>query len=153
MVRPDTLMTRILFLAVLLSLGGCASMSARPNYFSMSQQAQSAYVKGDYVRAEKLFLAVLKAVPEDGAARFMLGNIYAKTGRLYKATSEYRQVLSKNPDQPKVWYNLGLVYGQQAAAAFSQSNAHAGKQQQDIARRAAERASAVLSALQGQEHQ
>lgn len=148
--RLATLMLRAALPCVLLLSAGCASMTPRQNYFAMAQQAQSAYRAGDYPQAEQLYLQVLQAVPGDSSARFMLGNIYAKTGRLYEAESAYRKVLGQNGKLPKAWYNLGIVYAQQAAAAFSQANAAAGNDQA-VAQLAQQRAEAILSVLQGRQ--
>ncbi|MEJ2061303.1 MAG: tetratricopeptide repeat protein [Gammaproteobacteria bacterium] len=149
MVRPDILISRALLIAILFSLAGCAGMKPRPDYLAMSHQAEKAYRAGDYAKAEHLCQEILKAVPATPSARFMLGNIYARTGRLHEATSAYRHVLDHGGNQSKVWYNLGVVYAQQAIAAFTQAGTHAG-QDRTLNQKAQLRAHAMLSSLQGQ---
>lgn len=74
------------------------------------QQAAAALQRGDLPAAEKGFLEVLKAEPENLGALGNLGVVYSRQERIDDAISIYRRALKLAPNEPGLWLNLGLAY-------------------------------------------
>lgn len=129
-------------------LSGCATTQKNTNYLALSQKAESAYNKGNYTLAESLYKKLAQGVPTLALPWFRLGNIYANTGRPKDAVSAYNEALIRDNNLAKAWYNMGVVYARQSAAAFIQASRSKSKETglQDIS---AQRANAILDVLAG----
>lgn len=132
----------------LFALTGCAVQPERKNYLDVSRKAEQAYQRGDYALASTLYQQLTKAVPTLGMAWFRLGNIYANTGQPMEAIKAYNEALVRDDSQTKVWYNMGVIYARQAAAAFIQASMHK-RNAPVLADISAQRAQAILDILSG----
>lgn len=74
------------------------------------QQAAAALQRGDLSGAEKGFLEVLKAEPDNLGALGNLGVVYSRQERIDDAITIYQRVLKLAPNEPGIWLNLGLAY-------------------------------------------
>lgn len=114
-------------------LAGCAASSApsvlpqRSELFQLSNEALLAYESGDDARAEQLYMALSRQTPGDPEIWFRLGNLYARAHRPDAAADAYQRVLSINGNEPRAWYNLGIVRMRQGWAALIQSNGYSMK--------------------------
>ncbi len=114
---------------VLMLLAGCQSMGGpdlpqRSDLFQLSNDAQLAYEKGEDARAEQLYMALLRQMPNDPEIWFRLGNLYARSHKPDAAADAYQRVLSINGNEPRAWYNLGIVRLRQGWAALIQANSY-----------------------------
>lgn len=121
----------IAWLAALL-LAGCAAMSEssvlpqRSDLFQLSNDAQLAYETGEDARAEQLYMALSRQTPNDPEIWFRLGNLYARAHRPDAAADAYQRVLSINGNEPRAWYNLGIVRLRQGWASLIQAHSYSG---------------------------
>ena len=60
--------------------------------------------------AEDLFKRSIKLNPELAAAYNELGNFYAKSGQLIKASEQYKKTIEIDPYCVPAYYNMGYVY-------------------------------------------
>ncbi len=65
---------------------------------------------GHYAAAEELYKKILRKSPEHVDGNYMLGTLYAETGRLQSALKIMRQALALKPDSPYIQNNLGNIY-------------------------------------------
>lgn len=70
-------------------------------------RARRAALSGNPNDAARELEGLLRKVPADSEARFMLGEVYGDAGRLQDATSALQQVVEASPDHPSAWYLLG----------------------------------------------
>jgi predicted Zn-dependent protease len=64
------------------------------------------------------FETVLKAQPKNREAREMLAAALMDVGRFEQAATQLRELTSVSPDDPHVWYGLGMSYQGLAEAVF-----------------------------------
>ena len=108
-------------------LAGCGTMGTgglqRSDLFQLSNDAQLAYEAGEDARAEQLYMGLARAAPGDPEIWFRLGNLYARNDRPDAAADAYQRVLALKQNEPRAWYNLGIVRLRQGWAALMQANA------------------------------
>jgi tetratricopeptide (TPR) repeat protein len=63
-------------------------------------------MKGDWAAAAGEYREALRLQPDYPEARFALGNLLARTGRLSEAIAEYQEILRTHPDDALVRQNL-----------------------------------------------
>ncbi len=108
-------------------LAGCAALSGssvlpqRSELFQLSNDAQLAYESGEDARAEQLYMALSRQTPNDPEIWFRLGNLYARAHRPDAAADAYQRVLSINGNEPRAWYNLGIIRLRQGWASLIQA--------------------------------
>ncbi len=102
--------------------GGNTELPQRSDLFQLSNDAQLAYASGEDARAEQLYMALARQMPNDPEIWFRLGNLYARAHRPDAAADAYQRVLSINGNEPRAWYNLGIVRLRQGWAALIQAN-------------------------------
>ena len=121
----------IMLLATML-LAGCAAMSGssalpqRSELFQLINEAQLAYETGEDARAEQLYMALTRQTPNDPEIWFRLGNLYARAHRPDAAADAYQRVLSINGNEPRAWYNLGIIRLRQGWASLIQAHSYSG---------------------------
>lgn len=107
---------------VLLLLGACASQQGpvrlSGNALEMRERAEQAYTQGDWLDAEKEYLALTRTVPTESEPWFRLGNIYAHLNRPEQALAAYKEALIRDPKNGKAWHNTGIVQLRQATSSF-----------------------------------
>lgn len=110
--------------AVLL-LAGCATVATvtqnvmpHGDVYQLSNDAQNAYNSGDDARAERLYIGLARAAPNDPEIWFRLGNLYARADKPDAAAEAYRHSLALNRNDARVWYNLGLIRLRQGWASM-----------------------------------
>jgi tetratricopeptide (TPR) repeat protein len=64
------------------------------------------------------FEAVLKAQPKNRDVRSMLADALVAVGRFEQAAAQFRELSNVVPDNPHVWYGLGMSYQGLAGSAF-----------------------------------
>ena len=89
----------------------------------MQREAQAAFDNGDDARAEVLFKALARSVPNDAETWLRLGNLYARTNNPDQAVDAYLKSLSLNSNDSRAWNNLGIVRLRQSWAALIRANA------------------------------
>lgn len=97
---------------LVLALGGCANtpgLPQRSDLFQLTNEAQLAYERGEDVRAEQLYMALARQVPNDSETWLRLGNLYARSHKPDAAADAYQRALSINGSDPRAWYNLGVI--------------------------------------------
>ena len=106
-------------------LAGCAGIGApeRSDLFQLSNDAQLAYEAGEDARAEQLYMGLARSAPADPEIWLRLGNLYARNDRPEAAADAYQRVLALKVNEPRAWYNLGIVRLRQGWAAMMQANA------------------------------
>lgn len=114
----------VLFFAGCGTMGGSSVLPQRSDLFQLSNEAQLAYESGEDAKAESLYMALLRQVPNDPEIWFRLGNLYARAHRPDAAADAYQRVLSINGNEPRAWYNLGIVRLRQGWAALIQSHSY-----------------------------
>jgi tetratricopeptide (TPR) repeat protein len=76
----------------------------------VNNRAVVALSAGDYVRAEALFIAVLKLAPDFAAAEGNLGVLLRRRGDIPGALDAYRRALALSPRDPAILGNLAALY-------------------------------------------
>jgi tetratricopeptide (TPR) repeat protein len=113
-------------IAVLLCavLAGCAMIDHRSSddVVRMQREAQAAFDNGEDARAETLFKALARAMPNDAETWLRLGNLYARTNNADQAVDAYLKSLSLNSSDSRAWNNLGIVRLRQSWAALIRAN-------------------------------
>lgn len=110
--------------AMLVVLGGCAQtpgMPQRSDLFQLTNEAQLAYEKGEDARAEQLYMALAREVPNDAEIWLRLGNLYARSHKPDAAADAYQRALAINGSDARVWYNLGVIRLRQGWMSLIQS--------------------------------
>jgi Flp pilus assembly protein TadD len=113
--------------ACAVALAGCGTTSPvapqRSDLFQLSNDAQLAYEAGEDARAEQLYIGLARAAPSDPEIWLRLGNLYARADRPDAAADAYQRVLALKSNEPRAWYNLGIVRLRQGWAAMMRANA------------------------------
>ncbi len=112
----------VALLAACKGMSGPSELPQRSDLFQLSNEALLAYESGEDAQAEKLYMAMLRQTPSDPEIWFRLGNLYARSHRPDAAADAYQRVLSINGNEPRAWYNLGIVRLRQGWAALIQAN-------------------------------
>ncbi len=73
---------------------------------------------GEPAKAVGLLKRVLKAEPHNLDAQEVLGEALLSLGRLEEAAGQFRSLAQRAPDNPRVWYGLGLSYERLAQHNF-----------------------------------
>ena len=84
----------------------------------LQQEAKKAYRNGDWATAEKAYQQLTIQMPGEVEPWFRLGNVYARTNQLDAAVVTYREALTRDPENSKIWHNLGVIQLKQAANTF-----------------------------------
>ncbi|MFL0797130.1 MAG: tetratricopeptide repeat protein [Cellvibrionaceae bacterium] len=117
---------RITALIAILVLSGCGTNSSKPDLQSLAQWrslADQAYANKAYDKAIQLYSRLTKAVPKEASNWFRLGNAYSRVGNHQQAIAAYREVLVREPENSKAWYNSGLMELKQTAQHFVEAEA------------------------------
>lgn len=116
-------------LAAVWALGGCASVRQtvqqalpNPNPYQLSSDAQEAYASGEEARAERLYLGMARAAPNDPEIWLRLGNLYVRANKPDAAAEAYLHALALNRNDARIWYNLGLVRLRQGWASLIEAH-------------------------------
>ncbi len=94
----------IIFVCTFLAAG-----FAQDNSVSLKLQADSAYVKEDYVGAAELYEQVLATEGEAAEVYYNLGNSYFKADKMARAILNYERALLLNPGSADIRFNLELA--------------------------------------------
>lgn len=95
-----------------------------PSRFDMAKKEQTAYTHffgGDFKRAGPELEEIVEKRPKNIKARLMLGNVYARTGEVEKATRLFEGVLKMEPGQDEAYANLGAIYERQGTNAAAEN--------------------------------
>jgi tetratricopeptide (TPR) repeat protein len=109
--------------ALLAACGTTGPAPQRSDLFQLSNDAQLAYEAGEDARAEQLYMGLARAAPADPEIWFRLGNLYARSDRPDAAADAYQRALALKTNDPRAWYNLGIVRLRQGWAAMMRANA------------------------------
>ncbi|MCE9641550.1 MAG: tetratricopeptide repeat protein [Betaproteobacteria bacterium] len=107
------------------ALAGCAvidNSGGANDLLRIQREAQAAFDSGEDARAETLFKALARAVPNDAETWLRLGNLYARTNNPEQAVDAYMKSLSLNSSDSRAWNNLGIVRLRQSWAALIRAN-------------------------------
>lgn len=105
-------------------LAGCESLPLPQgsDLFQLNNEAQLAYQSGADAKAEQLYMALARQVPNDPEVWFRLGNLYVRNNKPDAAADAYQRALAIDSTDARVWYNLGIVRLRQGWAALIQAN-------------------------------
>ena len=92
--------------------------------------ALEAYQNKEYDEATKQLSLLLEDVPQDADLWFLLGNSQIHSGEPKAAITSYENALLRNPDLTKAWFNMGVIYMQQALKAFVDMEKYSNTQNQ-----------------------
>ena len=108
----------------LTALSACAVIDSRSgdDLVKMQREAQAAFDNGDDARAEVLYKALARSIPNDAETWLRLGNLYARTNNPDHAVDAYMKSLSLNSNDSRAWNNLGIVRLRQSWAALIRAN-------------------------------
>ncbi len=140
---------------VCLALNGCASQTVRPpapqqlDTHNLSQQAAKAYQANEWVTAAKLYGRLARADSANPEYWYRLGNALVRLNKADAAVAAYRQALSQDPDDTRIWHNLGIVRLHQATEAFVELQQKAGGND-PLKARAEQMVQAIEQVLQSQ---
>ncbi|MCZ6893127.1 MAG: tetratricopeptide repeat protein, partial [Gammaproteobacteria bacterium] len=111
--------------------------------------ARSAYAQKNWREAERHYEILVRRVPKDPEHWFRMANIYARTERPDLAVTAYREVLVRDSNYAKAWFNMGVVQLRQAANSFRKMEVHV--DESDPARtQAAEAYQGILDIIGGE---
>ena len=85
---------------------------------------KAAYAAKKWREAERHYAILVKRIPQEPDHWFRLGNIYGRTDRPDLAVAAYREVLVRDSDYAKAWFNMGIVQLRQAANSFRKMEVH-----------------------------
>lgn len=110
---------------ILAGVSGCTELNKKESLpeqdlFEIQQLADSAYQNEDLVEAEKQYTTLVKEASTDPINWFRLGNIYARTKRPEAAVAAYHEVLVRDPQFTKAWYNMGILQLKEAAHSLTE---------------------------------
>ncbi|MDB5809183.1 MAG: tetratricopeptide repeat protein [Betaproteobacteria bacterium] len=111
-------------LALCVAGAGCKMLENRSgdDIVKMQREAQAAFDNGEDMRAEVLFKALARSIPNDAETWLRLGNLYARTNNPDQAVDAYLKVLALNSSDSRAWNNLGVVRLRQSWAALIRAN-------------------------------
>jgi twitching motility protein PilJ len=94
-------------------------MASSTDYAQEYQQAEKAYMQGNYQQAAAIIDRLVEASPNDPSARLLRGHIYCYGLQQYQVAQEqYESVLTLTSEQDFLDYaSNGLEYARQCAAA------------------------------------
>lgn len=147
--RVRAVFRRTAVMALMLSVTGCASHSARPdpaeaqNLEQQRLEAKRAYQAGDVQHAAELYQSLTEARSGDADLWYWLGNSRFRQQQPDEAVAAYQHAIQLRPDFVQALYNLGVVRVKQAQAAMMAS-AQAGKPG-DVLRKGASRVAQRLA--------
>lgn len=103
-------------------------MAAGTEYAQEYQQAQKAYVQGNYEEAAEIVDRLIKEFPEDPSASLLRGHVYCYGLQQFAiAKDQYQSVLGLTADQEFINYaNDGLAYINSQAGAGNEGEAEWG---------------------------
>ncbi len=78
----------------------------------LRQQAATAYEAGDFATAGQLLERVIAAGQADGFDFFNLGLVYLRQDEIGRGIDALEGALERLPDEPDVWFALGVAYAQ-----------------------------------------
>lgn len=149
----------VAFLAVLLLLGGCESLNARPPAGAVSAEeiaglavrADQAYREDDWTTAASAYARLTAIAPDEAEHWFRRANACVQLNRLGEAVRLYGETLQRNPNHAGAWHNLGMAQLQLAARSFNELEARATDDEAARlrARRIVEGVTELLGAEQG----
>ncbi len=93
----------------------------------LEQQARTAYQTEDWATAEKAYRDLTIQVPAEAEPWFRLGNVYARSNKLDAAVATYREALIRDPNNSKIWHNMGVIQLKQAANTFLEMQQYTGE--------------------------
>ena len=105
------------YCCVVLCLAGAGGCAATHGEFDR-RSAYKAYEAENYAMAAEEFEQLVGVIPQDAELWFRLGNSYARTEQPEEAVKAYKNALLRSPSMSKAWYNMGIIYMQQALKAF-----------------------------------
>ena len=114
----------LLLLITLLVLSACQINElsvpdfAKKDLKSEYNDAMQAYAEQDWNKAEQALRILTKENSSDPQVWFKLANIYARDNRTDDAIRLYQEALIRDPENPKIWHNLGVVQLRQASLSF-----------------------------------
>jgi len=71
------------------------------------------FLNGSYKEAYIMLKEAASPSSNDSEVRFYLGRTFKELGKTKQAISEFKQLLSENPDFTQAYYHLGIIYGEQ----------------------------------------
>lgn len=117
------LISSLITLLCLSQLIACGSINLGKdiNPYEMQRSALRAYDSGDDAKAEAIYLGLIRISPNDPENLLRLGNLYARSNRPDRAAETYTQAVLLNPNDSRLWYNLGVIRQRQGLAAMIQA--------------------------------
>jgi tetratricopeptide (TPR) repeat protein len=100
------------FLLIVSVFAFAQSVSAQSDGGEIIQQADAAYISGDYKTAQVLYEQAIQNGFRDPSLYFNLGNAYYESGDLGRALLNYRIVQQYWPRDPDLNRNLALVWSE-----------------------------------------
>ena len=88
------------------------------------ESGKAAYAAKKWREAERHYEILVKRIPQEPDHWFRLGNIYGRTDRPDLAVAAYREVLIRDSDYAKAWFNMGILQLRQAANSFRKMEVH-----------------------------
>ncbi len=97
--------------ALVIVLQGCAATTVEQfdKSLELGRQANSFYVRGEYLRAAMLYQELVAESPNDAEHWFRLGNSNVHLNRPQQAMEAYREAIVREPSYSKAWYNLAML--------------------------------------------
>ena len=126
MIRPRPSLG--LLCALLLTLVGCASTSAKlggrkaEDIKATAARAEQSYARAEWVTAADAYGVLVEEMPQDTNLWFRFANALARSDQPDRAVIAYREVLVRDAQYSKAWFNMGIVQLRQAANSFSRMN-------------------------------
>lgn len=99
--------------ALVLLLHGCANgsrMGQHDDPFNITEQADRAYERGDWLVAEKHYKELTRKVPQDAYGWTRLGNIRLRQNKFEGAVHAYRAAVERDPEASRAHYNLATAH-------------------------------------------
>lgn len=119
----EAMFKSLLCVAAFCCVSGCSSPTViGGDVFDLHNSAVLAYESGQDAKAEALYQGLARAAPNDPETWLRLGNLYARSNKPDDAADAYQHALLLNPNDNRVWYNLGVIRQRQAHAAFIRAN-------------------------------
>lgn len=138
------MLLRIVQLLCLTLLCSCAAVDLP----TRKEDAVAAYEQGQYREAADQFASLLEDMPKDADLWFRLGNAQAHAGRPREAVTAYENALLRNPELAKAWFNMGVIYMQQALKTFVDIEQYV-EPEDEVGKRAAVMCAELIQILQG----
>ena len=101
-------------MVAILACSGCFAQ-AQEDIAALYRQGEEAARRGDLAGAEKAWLEVLKAAPQDVGAHANLGVVYMREKEWRRALAELETARKLAPQVAGIRLNIGLAYFRQGA--------------------------------------